>query len=101
MVLARNWRSKTGEIDIVVRSEDLVVLCEVKTHSSDRFGAPVEAITLAKLNRMRRVAGEWLAAARASGTLGRHDSGLEVRMDGASVRLVNGETVVEVLEGIS
>ena len=40
-VVARNWRSRTGEIDLVARLGDLVVICEVKTRSSDRFGSPI------------------------------------------------------------
>jgi uncharacterized protein (TIGR00252 family) len=107
-VVARNWRSRTGEIDLVVRLGDLVVMCEVKTRSSDRFGAPEEAVTAAKARRIRRVAAEWLTSARASGALGRTEtpsgavpgrSGVDVRFDVASVTVRGAELVVEVIEG--
>ena len=40
---------------------DVVVVCEVKTRRSKAFGEPIEAITRAKLARLRRLAGRWLA----------------------------------------
>ncbi|MGV1035823.1 MAG: YraN family protein [Candidatus Nanopelagicales bacterium] len=62
VVIDRNWRSRNGEVDIVALDVDVLVICEVKTRSSDRFGGPVAAITPAKLSRLRRLAGEWIAA---------------------------------------
>lgn len=61
-VLDRNWRCSTGEIDLVLRDGDEIVVCEVKTRRSKAFGEPIEAITRAKLGRLRRLAGRWLAA---------------------------------------
>lgn len=60
VVLARNWRGTAGEIDIVAREGPTVVVCEVKTRSSDAYGSPVEAVTVTKAARLRRLAGEWL-----------------------------------------
>lgn len=60
-VLDRNWRCSTGEIDLVLRDGDVVVVCEVKTRRTRAFGEPIEAITRAKLGRLRRLAGRWLA----------------------------------------
>ncbi len=59
-VLARNWRCRDGEIDLVLRDGRRFVFCEVKTRTSDAFGAPVEAVTRAKQMRLRRVAARWL-----------------------------------------
>ncbi len=59
-VLERNWRCCLGEIDIVAREGDVLVVCEVKTRSGTAFGSPLEAITPAKAARLRRLAGEWL-----------------------------------------
>ncbi len=61
-ILARNWRSRRGEIDIVAASGQTVVFAEVKTRRSLRAGIPLEAITVAKLARIRHLAAEWLAA---------------------------------------
>ena len=63
-VVARNWRCKDGELDLVVRSGATLVFAEVKTRSSDRFGIPAEAVTPAKQARIRRLAGRFCADTR-------------------------------------
>ena len=86
-VVARNWRCRQGELDLVVRRGRVVVFCEVKTRSSTAFGAPVEAVTRTKQARLRVLAARWL-----------EDSDLvarEIRFDVASV--LDGQ--IEVLEG--
>jgi putative endonuclease len=60
-VVARNWRCREGELDLVVGRRGELVFCEVKTRTSDRFGLPAEAITDAKQQRMRVVAARFLA----------------------------------------
>ncbi len=60
-ILALNWRCAAGEVDIVARDGDCLVVCEVKTRRSTSFGSPVEAVTFQKLARLRRLAGTWLA----------------------------------------
>jgi putative endonuclease len=61
-ILDRNWRCPAGEIDIVARDGHTLVVCEVKTRSSEAFGDPVEAVTPAKAARLRRLAAMWLDA---------------------------------------
>ena len=61
-ILDRNWRCATGEIDIVARDGATTVVVEVKTRSSSGFGHPLDAITPAKLARLRRLAGAWCDA---------------------------------------
>jgi putative endonuclease len=95
-VVAQNWRTRTGEIDLIATAGGLVVVCEVKTRTSDRFGAPVEALTPTKVRRLRRLAAEWLSQARAAGDI---RQGLDVRFDVASVTFEHGRRSVEVLEG--
>lgn len=63
-ILARNWRCPQGEIDLVTSHGDEIVFVEVKTRSSVRFGHPFEAITVAKLARLRRLAAAWCEAAK-------------------------------------
>lgn len=62
-VLARNWRCRDGELDLVVRRARELVVCEVKARSSDRFGAPAEAVTAAKQRRLRLLAARYLGEA--------------------------------------
>lgn len=82
VVLARNWRCRDGELDVVATEDDRLVVCEVKTRSSTRFGEPAEAVTPRKAHRIRRVAGAWLAAHRVPW--------VEVRFDVLAVLLEPG-----------
>jgi putative endonuclease len=59
-ILARNWRCREGELDLVVRSGSTVAFCEVKARSSLAFGSPLEAVTPAKRRRIRLLATRWL-----------------------------------------
>jgi putative endonuclease len=61
-VLDRNWRSTDGEIDIVAVERRVLVVCEVKTRTSMRYGGPLEAVGRAKRARLRRLAAQWLNA---------------------------------------
>ena len=64
VVLDRNWRCDAGEIDLVLRDGRVLVVCEVKTRSSTAYGSPLEAVTSAKAERLRRLAARWLAEHR-------------------------------------
>lgn len=68
-LVERNWRCSEGEIDLVLTDGDTTVVCEVKTRTSSAFGAPVEAITRAKLARLRRLAARWAREHGATGGL--------------------------------
>ncbi|GAA4898715.1 YraN family protein [Streptomyces coeruleoprunus] len=60
-VLARNWRcGRGGEIDIVARDGDALVVCEVKTRRAGAFQHPSAALTATKALRLRRLAECWL-----------------------------------------
>jgi len=61
-IVARNWRSKGGELDLVCVRGHVIVFCEVKTRRTDRLGAPAEAVTRIKQLRLRRLAAEYLVA---------------------------------------
>jgi putative endonuclease len=60
VVLERNWRCDIGEIDVIARDGEVLVFCEVKTRTSNRFGHPLETVTAAKLERIRRLAHRYL-----------------------------------------
>jgi putative endonuclease len=59
-VLDRNWRRRSGEIDLVLHRDRVLVFCEVKTRSSRAFGIGAEAVTREKRQRLRLLAGAWL-----------------------------------------
>jgi putative endonuclease len=77
-VVARNWRCAAGELDLVCRRGRAVVFCEVKTRTTDAFGAPVEAVTRDKQMRVRRLAARWIEDAA-------EFRPVEIRFDVASV----------------
>ena len=53
-IIARNYKTKLGEIDIVARDKDTICFIEVKLRSSDRFGTPQEAVILKKQRQISR-----------------------------------------------
>ncbi len=92
VVLARNWRCRHGELDIVATDGRCLVVCEVKTRSGTGFGTPAEAVTPEKRDRLRRLANAWLAHYRIGWC--------EVRMDIVSVFWPRaGEPSIEHLRG--
>ncbi|MDV2475885.1 YraN family protein [Rhodococcus zopfii] len=60
-VLERNWRCRYGELDLIARDGAVLVFVEVKTRTGLGYGSPAEAVTQAKADRIRRLAGLWLA----------------------------------------
>ncbi len=93
VVLDRNWRCPDGELDLVLRDGRVLVVCEVKTRSSVEFGTPHEAVTPAKLARVRRLAARWLSE---------HDVSVpEVRIDLVAVlRPRRGLSTIDHVAGI-
>lgn len=66
-ILARNWRSPVGEIDIIARRRRSLVFIEVKTRED--VAAAGEAIGIRQRDRIRRAAGLYLARHPALATL--------------------------------
>ena len=82
IILDRNWRCPSGELDIVASQPGMaqtVVFCEVKTRRGLRFGQPVEAITSAKMSKLRELGLLWLRARRVQAA--------HLRFDGIGVLL--------------
>ncbi|SMX71987.1 MULTISPECIES: YraN family protein [Brevibacterium] len=60
VIIERNFRCPRGEIDIIARDGDTIVFVEVKTRRTLALGSPLEAVTRAKLKRIRMLSGIWL-----------------------------------------
>ncbi len=61
-ILDRNWRTPTGELDLVVLDGPTYVFSEVKARRTADFGPASAAVTVAKQRRIRQLAVEWLRA---------------------------------------
>ncbi|MGO8705674.1 MAG: YraN family protein [Candidatus Brocadiia bacterium] len=72
-VLRRNWHSRLGEIDLIVRDGDEVVFVEVKLRASGDWGAPQEAVTSGKRRSICLAASEFADRNRLHGHTLRFD----------------------------
>lgn len=93
VLLDRNWRCEAGEIDLVLRDGDDLVVCEVKTRTSFSHGSPHEAVTDQKRARLRRLAMAWIAAHDV------HAPGIRIDLV-AVLRPTKGPALVEHVRGI-
>ena len=93
VVLDRNWRCDAGEIDLVLREDDVLVFCEVKTRRGTAYGHPLAAVDAAKTDRLVRLGLRWIEE---HGVRAR-----DVRYDVVSVlRSQRGAAEVEHLRGL-
>ena len=72
-ILARRYRTRVGEIDIVARDGETLVFVEVKTRTSGNFGVPAEAVTWRKRRRVVTMARWYLTEKGLHGCLCRFD----------------------------
>jgi putative endonuclease len=87
-VLARNWRCSYGEIDIVGRSGDTLIICEVKTRKTLIAGTPESEIAPRKKERIQKMAELYIKCEQPRTSTVRMDIGTVVvyRPDRAMVR---------------
>jgi len=89
-LLARNWRGRGGELDIICERRGTVVFAEVKTRTAGQMATPHDALTPAKRRTLARAAGEWLT---------QHDAwGRPCRFDLLAVIQDQERTLVEHVE---
>jgi putative endonuclease len=73
-ILDTNCWLAGAELDVVARRGRVLVFCEVKSKSGDRFGDPLEMVDARKVSRVRRAASAWLVTQPGL-------EGLDVRFD--------------------
>lgn len=54
--VCKNFRTRIGEIDIIVMKGDFIIFCEVKTRKGSKYGKPFEAVNKTKQKKIRKVA---------------------------------------------
>lgn len=89
-VIERNFRTAYGEIDIICELSGGLVLVEVKTRRSHRFGLPQEAITPAKIRHLKKAAYVFLAGFNKPFSF--------VRFDVVAITLLNDQSRIEHIE---
>ena len=90
-VLARRYRTRCGEIDIVADDDGTLVFVEVKARADARFGTAAEAVTAWKQRRLVRMARDYLA---------REEVGdRPCRFDVVAIMFDRPEPLVEVFQG--
>jgi putative endonuclease len=82
-IVERNWRCRSGEVDLVVRRGPLTVFVEVKERRNRAHGLGLEAVTWGKRMRLIRAARLYAAAKGLTETDLRFDV---VSVDGRDVR---------------
>ena len=78
-IIARNFRTRNGEIDLVAQENNILVFVEVKTRKNNLFGLPEEAITPAKIRALIRASQYYL--------LTRNQLSVSYRIDVVSIKL--------------
>jgi putative endonuclease len=89
-ILARRYRRRTGELDIIARDGPTVVFIEVKARDGRKFGDAVDGITGLKRRRMTRVALEYLVRHRLTDC--------PCRFDVVSIHMENEQPVIELYQ---
>jgi putative endonuclease len=68
-VVGTGFAARRGEIDLVCRQGGVLVVVEVKTRTSDAFGAPIEAVGSRKRRALMAAAAEYRALAQWRGPI--------------------------------
>ncbi len=89
-ILERNYVTPLGEIDLIARQGKTLVIVEVKTRKSLRFGSPQESVSHTKQAKLRRLADYYLKAKRLPEAA--------VRFDVVAVTLAGDEPQVEIIQ---
>lgn len=91
-LIERNWRCDRGELDIIAGDGDCLVVCEVKTRSSQAYGTPLEAVSGRKLARLRMLTRRWMQE--------RSVHAPRVRIDAIGILMNEGPPRITHLRGI-
>jgi putative endonuclease len=89
-IVARRFRVRSGELDIIARDGPVLVFVEVKTRAGRRFGSAAEAVTFVKQRRMTELANEYLIRHRVSEC--------RCRFDVVSIHVGVGEPQIEIIQ---
>src|SRR5712691_5498682 len=90
-IVARRYRRRGGELDIIARDGSTLVFIEVKARDGRAFGEAAEAVTPVKRHRMTQLAVDYM--------MRHHLSDCPCRFDVVSIHFDAGRPTVEVFQG--
>ena len=93
-LVAKNFRSRFGELDLVVEKDGVVVFVEVRSKRGDRYGSAFESVDWRKQRQIGRMAAEFLARRRWTGRRTRFDV-VAVEWQDAEARIDHLESAFE------
>ena len=97
-IVARNFRIRSAEIDIIAQIDNMIIFVEVKARSNIRHGLPVEAVTVRKQKKIIEAASVFLQDENFCDCACRFDI-VEVYLNGERVKEINHiENAFEVMQ---
>jgi putative endonuclease len=90
-LVAKNFRSRFGEIDLVVERAGVLVFVEVRSRRGDRYGSALESVGRRKQRQIGRMALEFVARRRLSDR--------RARFDVVAIEWQDGEPRIDHVEG--
>jgi len=90
-IVARRYRCRVGEIDIIARDGATLVFVEVKARDGRAFGGAAEAVTTQKQRRIARLALDYV--------MRHHLTNRPCRFDVVSIHFGDERPVIEVYQG--
>ena len=89
VILEKNYRYQKAEIDIIVQKENILVVVEVKTRSTNYFGNPEEFVNPKKIKLLTMAIDDYVV---------KNDLDVEVRFDIVAITKKQNEFVIEHIE---
>lgn len=90
-IIARNYHSRFGEIDIIAQNNSYLVFAEVKTRDENYFVSPLEAVTVGKQKKLYKTALLYLQS---------HPTKLQPRFDVIGINTTGSNFTVKTMEHI-
>ena len=91
-ILEMNFNCKIGEIDIIAKQKNEIVIIEVKTRTNKEYGLPAEAVTKKKLKHIYKTAEYYIYS--------RKIKNIDIRIDVIEVYFIEGKWYINHLKKV-